>query len=663
MPGEEPLPSGFAPRLHLIKQANSRLWHDHTALLRSLLEAGNHDQQRHQHPERLRERPQQRRPSLVPRPDRARPVPEAARDDSGWFGDNGGHDHGHDDGAWWPLGLGLGRDPILVPGHVPADDVRAAGVGRRQGQHRHGDNNNRRSVPLPHVLASLTSTPSSAMYDQPDTVPSSASTATIPDTTESPSIPPSPSVPSSTTPSPSLISPSTIRSDIPPPPPPPPTPPRSRSPSTTKSSSSSSPSSQAPVAAAAADIQPLTAFERWTLHASDSQFNALSGAIGGFTSGVFTCPLDVIKTKLQAQGGFTALQQAGRAGGQGHHHKVYNGLVGTARVIWQGEGIRGLYRGLGPIIMGYLPTWAVWFTVYNKSKLWMGERYHNTFVINFWSSIVAGASSTVVTNPIWVIKTRLMSQMPNNHDRPGYSPFPKGANTPTVRPTLHTPWHYDSTFDAARKMYTTEGILSFYSGLTPALLGLTHVAVQFPAYEYLKTRFTGRGMGESPGDGEAPAHWFGVLSATILSKILASSLTYPHEVIRTRLQTQRRPQNGVSVPAPGPGPGPGPHGTSAGQPQSPAPRTSATPSTARSPAQPPPPSPSPSPQATRYRGVVMTFRTILREEGWRAFYAGLGTNMMRAVPAATVTMLTYEYVMRSLKQTRHDAQQKLNGVL
>jgi solute carrier family 25 folate transporter 32 len=317
---------------------------------------------------------------------------------------------------------------------------------------------------------------------------------------------------------------------------------------------------------------------------------------------------------------------------------MYNGLVGTANVIWREEGIRGMYRGLGPIVMGYLPTWAVWFTVYNKSKVWMAQYYglslgplfadllptDNTHLINFWSSIIAGASSTVVTNPIWVIKTRLMSQSHSPARDHAHYMYPKPGNTPTARPTLNHPWHYRSTLDAARKMYTSEGLASFYSGLTPALLGLTHVAVQFPTYEYLKTQFTGQGMGEGAGD----AHWFGILSASVLSKILASSATYPHEVIRTRLQTQRRPVageqflQGMGVATPNPG------------------KSTAI-------------------DNRKYRGIVMTFRTILREEGWRAFYAGLGTNMMRAVPAATVTMLTYEYVMRFLHQAKEEGGNKL----
>lgn len=130
--------------------------------------------------------------------------------------------------------------------------------------------------------------------------------------------------------------------------------------------------SPAPAVAAMAHTQNggLTPLQRWTTRASESQFNAVSGAVGGFTSGIITCPLDVIKTKLQAQGGFVPINKGRHVG----HHKVYEGLIGTARVIWKEEGIRGMYRGLGPIILGYLPTWAVWFTVYTNSKEYFAEK-------------------------------------------------------------------------------------------------------------------------------------------------------------------------------------------------------------------------------------------------------------------------------------------------
>lgn len=193
------------------------------------------------------------------------------------------------------------------------------------------------------------------------------------------------------------------------------------------------------------------------------------------------------------------------------------------------------------------------------------------------------------------------------------------------------PWHYKNTIDAARKMYVNEGMRSFYSGLTPALLGLTHVAIQFPLYEYFKMAFTGYGIGEHPDSGSS--HWIGISVSTFLSKICASTATYPHEVLRTRLQTQQRSSPAFS-----------PEGIafrgSLDQPQD---RMRAGASSSDG-----------MPNRPRYSGIVSTCQTILREEGWRAFYAGIGTNLIRAVPAAMTTMLTYEYLRNIIHRAQHD---------
>ena len=242
----------------------------------------------------------------------------------------------------------------------------------------------------------------------------------------------------------------------------------------------------------------------------------------------------------------------------------------------------------------------------------------NWFLANVYASLSGGACSTFATNPIWVIKTRLMSQSSsreiNNHSK--------------------APWHYKNTWDAARMMYRNEGILSFYSGLTPALLGLTHVAIQFPLYEVFKEKFTGIGRGQTESDEDRSHHFYGLAMAVFFSKVCASTATYPHEVVRTRLQTQQRSMMS-----------PDSQGFESKERLQKAGDFGRTPSMI-----------SDAGKEIRYKGTVQTCRTILLEEGWRGFYAGLGTNLIRAVPSAMTTILTFEYLKKSLLQLQREGQ-------
>lgn len=224
----------------------------------------------------------------------------------------------------------------------------------------------------------------------------------------------------------------------------------------------------------------------------------------------------------------------------------------------------------------------------------------------------------MATNPIWVIKTRLMAQ----------------SNATTSIHHSRPPWHYRGTIDAARKMYRAEGLLSFYSGLTPALFGLTHVAIQFPLYELLKEKFTGIGIGMKESEEDRSHHFYGLALAVFLSKVCASTATYPHEVVRTRLQTQQRSSsdafsNNVSSR-----------------------KANADYSSPRKPAS------SNALSNLPYRGSIQTCKTILLEEGWRGFYAGLGTNLIRAVPAAMTTILTFEYLKKTMMDSRKDEEER-----
>lgn len=71
-------------------------------------------------------------------------------------------------------------------------------------------------------------------------------------------------------------------------------------------------------------------------------------------SSVVVCPLDVVKINLQ-NAGVDAPRQLG-------------GTWNALKVIWRTERLRGLYRGLSPTLAAYLPSWGIYFGVYDGVK-------------------------------------------------------------------------------------------------------------------------------------------------------------------------------------------------------------------------------------------------------------------------------------------------------
>eukprot|EP00002_Diphylleia_rotans_P036515 TRINITY_DN8054_c0_g1_i1.p1 TRINITY_DN8054_c0_g1~~TRINITY_DN8054_c0_g1_i1.p1 ORF type:complete len:311 (+),score=52.66 TRINITY_DN8054_c0_g1_i1:43-975(+) len=237
-----------------------------------------------------------------------------------------------------------------------------------------------------------------------------------------------------------------------------------------------------------------------------------SGAVGGAFGCLLTCPLEVVKTRLQSR--LTAKPTGDLI--------VRSKILDCILYIQKTEGIRGLWRGIGPTLFGVIPHRSVYFASYDALKsLFNNTSIAGTSYVHLISGFLAGAISSSVMNPVWLVKTRLQLQTNNN---------------PIAATTNRSMVNYASAFDAIKRIHAEEGIKGFYKGLSASYLGNLEGAVQFAMYEYLKKKFQERFLHE-PGY----AHLFLMAS---FGKFCACISIYPHEVLRTRLREQRQPENG-----------------------------------------------------------------------------------------------------------------------
>ncbi|XP_051122560.1 nicotinamide adenine dinucleotide transporter 2, mitochondrial-like [Andrographis paniculata] len=291
-------------------------------------------------------------------------------------------------------------------------------------------------------------------------------------------------------------------------------------------------------------------------------YDASAGAAAGAIAATFVCPLDVIKTRLQVHG-LPQMHPSGRTGSV---------ILVSLQNIIRNEGLKGLYRGLTPTLAALLPNWAVYFTVYGHLKEMLHSYEDSNGQLTITSNMIAAAGSGVATafatNPLWVVKTRLQTQ----GMRPGAVP-------------------YKSIFSALRQIAREEGFRGWYRGLLPSLAGVSHVAIQFPAYERIKFYLSPKDRKNS--DDLRPRE---VAIASSCSKIVASILTYPHEVVRSRLQEQGQVRNAE----------------------------------------------------LQYEGVIDCIQKLYRKEGIPGFYRGCATNLLRTTPSAVITFTSYEMIHKFL---------------
>eukprot|EP01012_Entosiphon_sulcatum_P023179 TRINITY_DN2815_c0_g1_i1.p1 TRINITY_DN2815_c0_g1~~TRINITY_DN2815_c0_g1_i1.p1 ORF type:complete len:359 (-),score=36.22 TRINITY_DN2815_c0_g1_i1:115-1170(-) len=146
--------------------------------------------------------------------------------------------------------------------------------------------------------------------------------------------------------------------------------------------------------------------------------------------------------------------------------------------------------------------------------------------------------------------------------------------------------HYRGMAHCLASTIKTEGYRGLYKGLHPSLLGIIpYAGIDLTIYEYLKN--TARRRAGTTETATAPYIPFccGLVSTTV-----GSAVCYPLQLIRTRLQVQ-----GMSPHVP-----------------------------------------------QQYTGTLHALRTIYTQGGIKALYVGFLPNMIKALPAASITYMVYE---------------------
>ncbi|RYO99279.1 hypothetical protein DL764_006849 [Monosporascus ibericus] len=239
----------------------------------------------------------------------------------------------------------------------------------------------------------------------------------------------------------------------------------------------------------------------------------IAGLSAGTVATLLVHPLDIVKTRMQIHRS---------------HGASPTGLttVSVIRELMQTpHPVAALYRGLTPNILGSASSWASFFFFKARVERVVLGLKTSTGNVNasltprdyFISSGVAGLFTQALTNPIWVLKTRMLSS-----DRGAVGAYP-------------------SMWVGVAQILKTEGWRGFYRGLGISLFGVTHGAVQFAVYDPLKKMYFRRRKRLRTSD-QAEAHAQQKLGneATLImssiSKLVAGAVTYPYQVIRSRLQ-------------------------------------------------------------------------------------------------------------------------------
>lgn len=231
-----------------------------------------------------------------------------------------------------------------------------------------------------------------------------------------------------------------------------------------------------------------------------------TGIAGGFAGCItrFICqPLDVLKIRFQLQ--VEPLSQD-------HMTSKYRTIMQSTRLVLKEEGLRAFWKGHNPaqvlsIIYGMSQFSSYEHCNHLLRSISTFEEHQN--VRNFMCGALSGTVATVITLPLDVVRTRLISQDPNRG--------------------------YKNSVQGLKMIYVQEGVKGMYRGLSPAVFQIAPLTGgQFMFYNIFGSMF--RQYFNIGANETLPAIELFISGG--LAGICTKLLVYPLDLAKKRLQIQ-----------------------------------------------------------------------------------------------------------------------------
>lgn len=192
----------------------------------------------------------------------------------------------------------------------------------------------------------------------------------------------------------------------------------------------------------------------------------LAGSASGGTAVLCTYPLDLARTKLAYQVVDTrSFQNSARST---HVQPAYNGIKNVLESVYKEGGVRALYRGIGPTLIGILPYAGLKFYIYEELKRHVPEDQQKSIMMRLSCGALAGLFGQTLTYPLDVVRR----QMQVEH----------------LRPSIQGGARYRSTMQGLATIVRNQGWTQLFAGLSINYIKIVpSVAIGFTVYDTMKS--------------------------------------------------------------------------------------------------------------------------------------------------------------------------------